>query len=262
MVCPVFSRASSEGSEGSIFGSFFVPQIATAMGFLLQMTMSWLRALSREGAGAGRCELTMLVVETRCWCWVPLLGVETGRVLVRAAGCWVPGAGAGCRDLLVLAPADCNSLWEPVPSNSKRFQALNKKRQHRHQIVKTRLEDIITLAPTLQIVHCHKHRAAAPCSGLQRHPHTGSKAQTAANIARCAWPVCAVEPGCWLPDVHDNARCLLVLLKSAAHGPGATAGRVHFGAFGCSCRCRVAATCVCWHAATPTRRFNTEGYPG
>ena len=45
------------------------------MGFLLQMTMSCPRALSRQVAGAG-CELAVHAVETGCWCWcrVPVLG--------------------------------------------------------------------------------------------------------------------------------------------------------------------------------------------
>ena len=47
-----------------------------AMGFLLQITMSCPRALSRQVAGAG----------CRCWCWCCELAVHV---------CWVPGAGAG-----------------------------------------------------------------------------------------------------------------------------------------------------------------------
>ena len=54
----------------------FFPQIATAMGFLLQITMSWLCRLSRQGAGAG------------CWCWL-----WCWRWL---CAWWRQGAGAGC----------------------------------------------------------------------------------------------------------------------------------------------------------------------
>ena len=56
------------------------------MGFLLQITLSCPRALSRQVAGAGCrwwcwcCELALHVVETGCWCW---------------CWCWVPGAGVG-----------------------------------------------------------------------------------------------------------------------------------------------------------------------
>ena len=74
--------------RGSIFGPFFVRQIATAMHFLFQLTMSWLCALSRQGAGAG-CWCWLW-----CWCWVSWLcawwkqGAGSGR------RCWVLGAGA------------------------------------------------------------------------------------------------------------------------------------------------------------------------
>ena len=74
--------------EGVYFRTFFVRQIATAMHFLFQLTMSWLCALSRQGAGAG-CWCWLW-----CWCWVSWLcawwkqGAGSGR------RCWVLGAGA------------------------------------------------------------------------------------------------------------------------------------------------------------------------
>ena len=95
---------------------FFVLQ--TAMGFLLfQTTMSWLRALSRQGAGtagcgagAGRCELAACVVETKCRRWALAVRVDSGRrrrcceqavrVVETGRRCWALAARVvetGCR---------------------------------------------------------------------------------------------------------------------------------------------------------------------
>ena len=54
-----------------------------AMGFLLQITMSYPCALSRQVAGAGR----------RCWC-CELAVCTWWRQIAGAGWCWAPGAGA------------------------------------------------------------------------------------------------------------------------------------------------------------------------
>ena len=78
-------------------------QIATAMGFLLQITMSCLCALSRQGAHsgcgarAGCCELAVRVVETGCRCWVLVLGVLFFFHCKQGSfGCFGAAANAGC----------------------------------------------------------------------------------------------------------------------------------------------------------------------
>ena len=86
------------------------------MGFLLQITMSCLCALSRQVGRCWCCELAVHMVETECRCWVPGAGVGAvswlsawwrqgasagaGCWLCRwwrhGAGCWVLGAGCRC----------------------------------------------------------------------------------------------------------------------------------------------------------------------
>ena len=85
-----------------------------AMGFLLQIRMSWLRALwTRAGAGAGWRQgagagsgCCPLAVETGCG-WVPVLGCR-----VPGAGDRVRVLGAGCRCWVL--SAGCVRGWLPV----------------------------------------------------------------------------------------------------------------------------------------------------
>ena len=85
-----------------VCGAVLFPQIATAMGLLLQIAMSWLRTLLRQGV------LVLSAVSWLCVWWnrVPVPGavVVLAVVLVLGAVSWlracgdrvpVPGAGAG-----------------------------------------------------------------------------------------------------------------------------------------------------------------------
>ena len=68
--------------------SYFSPD-SEAMGFLLQIAMSCLCALSRQVAGAGAGAVSWL-----CRCWVPGAGAGAGAVSWLCTW-WRQGAGAG-----------------------------------------------------------------------------------------------------------------------------------------------------------------------